>query len=149
MFPVMTKNPAPSLRMRAHTTTSPDTQLTTTKRQQLTRMKNSEPDAKRPTQIPQLQQVKLPDDIGKYVIRNTEEVTWLGWTEFLRRQWGCGDLASLSEVYHSARSLLRQYKHHGAPVVLMMGEWTEGERLAALKWGPHKSATAHAPFLRE
>ena len=32
---------------------------------------------------------------------------------------------------------------------MMMGEWTEGGRLAALKRGPHKSATKHAPFLRE
>ena len=31
----------------------------------------------------------------------------------------------------------------------MTGEWSEGERLAAFKRGPHKSATKHAPFLRE
>ena len=31
----------------------------------------------------------------------------------------------------------------------MMEKWTEGERQAALKRGPHQSATEHAPFLRE
>ena len=31
----------------------------------------------------------------------------------------------------------------------MTGEWTEGERLAALERGPHKSATEHTPFLRK
>ena len=74
--------------------------------------------------------------IGKYVFRNAEAVTRLGWTEFVRRQWGRGDFASLLEVKHPARRLLRQYKHRGAPVVLMTGEWLEGERLVALKRGP-------------
>ena len=55
----------------------------------------------------------------------------------------------MSEVKHPARRLLRQYKHHGALVVLMKGSWTEGERQAALKIGPHRSATEHTPFLRE
>ena len=50
---------------------------------------------------------------------------------------------------HPSQRLLRQYKYCGAPVVLMTGEWTEGERLAALKRGPHKSATKHAPFIRK
>ena len=35
------------------------------------------------------------------------------------------------------------------PLVLMAGEWLEGERLAALKRGLHRSATEHAPFLCE
>ena len=33
--------------------------------------------------------------------------------------------------------------------MLMAEEWSEGELLAALKRGPHKSATEHAPFLCE
>ena len=55
--------------------------------------------------------------------------------------------ASLSEVNHPARRLLRQYKHRSAPVVLITREWSEVERLEALKRGPHKFATKHAPFL--
>ena len=51
-------------------------------------MKTSEPDAKRPTWILWPQQVKLPDKIGKYIFCNAEEVTWLGWTEFVRQQRG-------------------------------------------------------------
>ena len=88
MLPVPTKNPAPSVRMRAHTNPSPDTQSTTTKKQQPTQMKTSDPDAKRPTRIPRPQQVNLPDDIGKYVVRDAEEVTWIGWTEFVRWRRG-------------------------------------------------------------
>ena len=34
-------------------------------------------------------------------------------------------------------------------MVLMLGSWTEGERQAALKRGPHRSATEHTLFLRE
>ena len=62
---------------------------------------------------------------------------------------GRRDFASLSEVKHLARSLLRQYKHHGAPVVMMTGKLLEEKLQAALKRGPHRSATEHTPFLRE
>ena len=34
-------------------------------------------------------------------------------------------------------------------MVLMLGSWTEVERQAALKRGPHRSATEHTLFLRE
>ena len=60
-----------------------------------------------------------------------------------------GDFATLSEVKHPSRSLLRKYKHHGALVVMMTGECPEGERSAALKRGLHNSATKHDPFLRK
>ena len=112
-------------------------------------MKTLDLDAKRLARIPRTQQSLMPDDIGKYVVCDAEAFTRLGWTEFVRWRRGRGYFASLSEVKHPARHLLRQYKHRGAPVVLMTGEWSEGERLAALKRGPHKSATEHAPFLRE
>ena len=55
----------------------------------------------------------------------------------------------MADIKHPARRLLQQYKHRGAPVVLMSGSWTEGERQAALKRGPHRSATEHTLFLRE
>ena len=50
------------------------------------------------------------DDIGKKI----------GWTEFVCWRQGRGDFASLSEVENLERRLLRQYKHRGAPVVLMI-----------------------------
>ena len=85
MIPVPTTNTSLLVRTRANTLPSPDTQsVTTTKKRQPTRMKTLDPDAKRPTQIPRLQQVKIPDDIGKYIACNAEEMTWLGWTEFVR-----------------------------------------------------------------
>ena len=87
--------------------------------------------------------------MGKYVVRNAEEVTRLGWTEFVFQQRGRGYSVSLSELKHLTRRLLRKYKHRDAPVVLMTGGWTEPERLAALARVPHKSAIEHAPFFRE
>ena len=122
MLPVLNTNPSLSVRTRALTTPSTNTQSTTTKKQTSLRMKTSEPDAKRPTCIPRPQQALLQDDIGKYVVRNAEGVTRLGWTNFVRRQRGLGYFASLPEVKHPARRLLRQYKHRCAPVVLMAGE---------------------------
>ena len=88
MLPVTTTNPAPSMRTRALTTPSPDTRSTTIKKRTPLRMKTSEPDAKRPTCIPQPQQAMLPGDIGKYVVRDAEAVTRLGWKEFVRWRRG-------------------------------------------------------------
>ena len=67
----------------------------------------------------------------------------------MRRRRERGDFASLVDVKHPERSLLRQYKHRRALVVLTSGGWTEGERQAALKRGPHRSATEHTLFLRD
>ena len=121
MLPVPTTNPASSARTRALATPSTDTPPSTNKRTPPWG-KTSEPDAKRLARILRLQQDLLPDDIGKYVVRDAEEVTRLVWTEFVRQQRGRGDFASLSEVKHPEHRLLRQYKHCGAPVVLMTGE---------------------------
>ena len=110
--------PAPYARTRALTTPSTKNPSTTKKLTPL-RRKTSEPNAKRPARIPRPQQALLPDDIGNYVVRNAEEVTRLGWTEFVRRRRGRGDFASMLEVKQLERCLLRQYKHCGAPVVLM------------------------------
>ena len=74
-LPVPATTPSPSVMTHAHTAPSSDTQSTTTKNWQPTRMKTSELDAKRPTRIPQPQQVNLPDDIGKYVVCDADEVT--------------------------------------------------------------------------
>ena len=143
-----TTNPVLSVRTRALSTPSTNTPPNT-KNRTPPRRKTSEPDAKQTARIPWPQQALLPDDIGKYVVRDAEQVTRLGWKEFVCQQQGHGDFASLLEVKHLERRLLRQYKHHGAPVVLMTGKWLEGERQAALKRGPHQSATDHAPFFCE
>ena len=84
MLPVPTQKPAPSMRTHALTTPYTDTRSTTIKKRTPLRMKTSDPDAKRPTRIPWPQQAMLLDDIGKYVIRDAEAVTRLGWAEFVR-----------------------------------------------------------------
>ena len=146
MLPVPPTNPALYVRTRALTNPSPHTPPK--KRTQPWGM-TSEPSTKRPTRIPRPKQAQLPDDIGKYVVRDAEEVTRLGWTEFVRRQQVRGYFASLADIRHPARSLVQQHKHRGAPVVLMSGSWTEGESFAAFKMGPYRSATEHTLFLRE
>ena len=112
-------------------------------------MRHAAPEETATVDIPWPTQALLPDDIGKYVARDAKEVERLGWAEFVRRRQGRGDFASLADVKHPARRLLRQYKHRGAPVVLASGSWTEGERQVALKRGPHRSATEHTLFLRK
>ena len=66
MLFLLIANSAPSMRTRANTTHSPETlSETTTLLRRPTRMKTSEPDAKRPIWMPPPQQVKLLDYIGK------------------------------------------------------------------------------------
>ena len=105
MLPVLTTNPALSVRTRALTTPSTKTPSTTKKRTPL-RRKTSEPDAKQPARILWPQQYLLPDDIDKYVVCDAKEVTRLGCTELVRRRRGHGYFASLSEEKHPARCLL-------------------------------------------
>ena len=126
-------NPTPYVRRRALTTPSTNTQSTTIKKRTHLQMKTSELDAKRPDRITRPQQDMLPDNIDKYLVRDTEKVRRIGWTEFVRWRRGSGDFSSMSEVKHPARHLLRKYKARGAPEVLMTGEWSEGELLAAMK----------------
>ena len=147
MLPEPTTNPALSVRRRALTTPSTEPPSITKKRTSL-RKKTYKPDAKRAARVPRPRQDLLPDNIGKYVVRDAKVVTRISWTEFVCRQRGRGFIFLL-EMKHPARRLLQQYKHRSAPVVLMTGEWSEGERLAALKRGLHQSVTKHAPFLRE
>ena len=75
MLPVPPTNPAPSVRTRALTIPSPH--MPPKKRTQPRRM-TSEPAAKRPTRIPRPKQAQLPDNIGKYVVRDAKEGMRLG-----------------------------------------------------------------------
>ena len=131
--------------MRTRALTTPSSNPPPNKKRTYPRRKTSEPESKRPARIPWPQQARLPDDI----VRDAEEVSRLVWAEFVCRRRGRGYFASLSEVKHPACRLSGQYKHHGALVVLMTGSWTEGERQAALKREPHRSAKEYTPFLRE
>ena len=92
MLPVTTTNPALSVMTRAPTTPSPNIQSSTTNKRQPTWMKTSDLDTKRPTQISWPKQVNMPDDIGKYIVCDTEEVTRIDWTEFVRWRRGRGYL---------------------------------------------------------
>ena len=83
MSPVMTTNPAPSVRTCALTPPSFDTQSTIINKRPPLQMKTSKPYAKRPSRIPWPQQAMLQDDISNYVVRNAEAASRLGWTEFV------------------------------------------------------------------
>ncbi len=90
----------------------------------------------------------MPDELGKYILRDTELVCALGWKSFVEQRRGRGDLSSMDKVRHPARRLLRQYKSRGVPVVMSTAPWSPGRIQAALQRGPHKSAIEHSEFLR-
>ena len=72
----------------------------------------------------------------------------IGWEAFVKLRTGRGDLTDMTKVKHPARRLLRHYHHHGVPVKLKSSPWTSAQNQAALKRGPHKSATEYQDFLR-
>ena len=81
--------------------------------------------------------------------RDVELLQRLGWCQFVKLRRSRGDLASLDNIDHAARRILRQLKRKGAPVQFDTPPWTRERIIQALKRGPHKSCDHHISFLEE
>ena len=92
---------------------------------------------------------ELPSELGKLVQRDVALLKQLGWTKFVQHRRRRGDFASLDDVHHPAKRLLRHYKNHGAPVKFSTKPWTQGRIKRALARGPHKSCHEYLEFLQE
>ena len=86
-------------------------------------------------------------DLGKLIYRNSAFFSELGWKEFavILREQGC--FTSLEEVLHLSRSLLRQYKHLGDPVLLSGGNLQKKNDVLCLRGGAHWYEMDHVPLL--
>ena len=67
----------------------------------------------------------IPTELGEYIDRDVTLLKRLGWTEFIRQRRGQGDFASLDNVHHPARCLLKLYKYRGAPVKFSTPPWSQ------------------------
>lgn len=115
----------------------------------------SEPPVKKIKPNPSLPSIvsQVPAEIGKSLSHLIEKDAALfrtvGWKEFVRRKRPRDDFGELFDLPHPARRLLRQYKYHGAPVVLHDAPWTSQQLDAAVQRGPHQSCFQYIDFLEE
>ena len=63
--------------------------------------------------------------------------------------WGRLNIIDMKKIVKPDRRLLRQYRHCGAPVVILGWIWMERYSQLALKWVSYWSSMAHDPFLWE
>ena len=90
-----------------------------------------------------------PMELGEYIIRDVALLKRWGWTGFIRQQCCKGNMATLDDVHHPAKCLLKLYKHRGAHVKFAKKPWSCQRINQAIKRGPHKSALEYLEFLKE
>ena len=91
----------------------------------------------------------MTEELGELIRRDVELLRQEGWSALVRSRRARGDFASLDNVDHPARRLLKLYKHRGVPVKLSTPAWSRERCLAALERGPHKSCEDYIDFLEE
>ena len=90
----------------------------------------------------------LHPELGKFITRDVNLLSKLGWCAFVKHRRRRGDIASL-QFLHPATPLLQHLKHQGAPVVLASKPWTCHQTTQAMHRGPHRSCHNHIQFLEE
>ena len=91
----------------------------------------------------------MSPELGECIARDSRLLKQLGWKAFVKRKRPRSDIASLENVDHPARDLLKFYKNRGAPVKFKTPPWGRPRVLRALKRGPHQSCREHVDFLHE
>jgi hypothetical protein len=116
---------------------------------------------RRSTETTSLSPVPPPEIIDNYSLRADRLGTLVrglslafeaapSWAEFVREFRGRSYLAEeLDHLEHPAAPLLRHWRDEGVPVLSSSGPWTHADKDSYVERGCHRSATEHAPFLRE
>ena len=91
---------------------------------------------------------ELPHELGKYIARDVDLLSTLGWTKFVKQRRQRGDFSSLS-FDHPASRILHHYKVNGAPVKLSTKPWSDRQLRTAIQRGPHRSCIEYIDFLEE
>lgn len=91
----------------------------------------------------------MSPELGECIARDSRLLKQLGWRDFVKRKRPRSDIATLENVDHPARDLLKFYKTRGAPVKFKTPPWGRPRVLHALKRGPHQSCKEHIDFLHE
>jgi hypothetical protein len=84
--------------------------------------------------------------LSKYVIRDSNLLTKLGWEQVVKskRQWG--DFGHL-QIRHPVQCFLCYLRSRGVPVAITTTPWDDARIYAAVIRGPHKLARDHRAFL--
>lgn len=100
-----------------------------------------------PSYVPtQVQDTVEINNLSKYVLRDSNLLTELGWEQVVRSRRQRGDFGHL-RIPHPAQRFLRYLRARGVPVVLTTKPWDDERVHAAALRGPHKSARDHRAFL--
>jgi hypothetical protein len=89
-------------------------------------------------------EVSSNNNLSKYVNRDSNLLTELGWEQVVRSRRTRGDIGRL-QVNNPAQRFLRYLRSRGVPVVLTTTPWEKTRINAAVR--PHKSAKDHRAFL--
>ncbi|KAL7526950.1 hypothetical protein ACHAXR_005745 [Thalassiosira sp. AJA248-18] len=91
----------------------------------------------------------MSEELGELIRRDVELLQSVGFSQLVETRRGRGDFASLNNVVHPARRLLKLYKHRGVPVKFSTEPWTSAQVHDAILRGPHKSCLEYIDFLEE
>ena len=92
---------------------------------------------------------KDKEKLRTLIAQDLELLNELGLEGLVKRKRARGDLASLDNVNHPARHLLKDLKYRGAPVRFATKPWSDKQVSTALARGAHKSCMGHMDFLYE
>jgi hypothetical protein len=104
-----------------------------------------------PPKPPLLLTAEQSDDLGTYIVRNTDRLTEIGFEKLMEERRQRSDFhPNVKRLRHKAAAgLLNRLKERGASVTLSTPPWTDRQREETLRRGPHKSSVEFADFLGE
>jgi hypothetical protein len=90
-----------------------------------------------------------PDNLGKSALSSALLLeSGMSFEDLCARHRGGSCLAEPTLLPHSAAPILSTLRSTGAPANLSSAQWTEAQRDAAIRRGPHKGTTEHIDFMR-
>ncbi len=100
---------------------------------QQTVKRKAPPPASLPSKRGSFDLAQLPSDLGEFIACDTALLQQLGWRGLVAHCRPSSDFASLDNLHHPARRLLRLYAHRGAPVKFATPPWNPQHLQRALQ----------------
>jgi hypothetical protein len=103
-----------------------------------------------PPKPPPLLTAEQLDDLGTYMVLDTNRLTKIGFEKLVEERPQRSDFhPNVKRLRHKAAPLLNHLKERGASVTHSTPPWTDQPRKDTLRRGPHKLADKFADFLCE
>ncbi len=107
------------------------------------------PPASLPSKRGSFDLASLPSDLGELIACDTALLQRLGWRGLVAHRRPSSNFASLDNLHHPARRLLRLHAHRGALVKFAMPPWNRQHLQRTLSRGLHHSSLKYIDFLQE